>query len=361
MTATATALNPTRMPRVAVRFGEHYGRWTVLADGVGKRTRVPCVCDCGATREVTVDGLRRGQSRSCGCLSAERTAERSRVDLTGQRFGRLVAVRRTEQRTGAGTCIWLCRCDCGRFVTVSVGSLSRSNRPGTRSCGCLTPDLIRERCQLDVTGWRFGRLVALERVGRSPEGRAVWRCGCDCGRTTDVRLNHLRSGDTRSCGCLAAELSGERNRTHGLSGHSLFRTWMTMHARCRDRNATSWKDYGGRGIAVCERWSGPDGFPNFLADMGERPEGKTLDRIDNDGNYEPGNCRWATPTEQSANRRNSRRRTVVVTTLHLNPIGPRPAMPRPPRARRREPAAPRHTRRPRERGRRLPAIKGEAS
>lgn len=95
-------------------------------------------------------------------------------------------------------------------------------------------------------------------------------------------------------------------RTHGLYYHELYPIWRSMHQRCNDPNLKAHPDYGGRGIKVCDRWSGPDGFPNFLADMGERPKGLTLERINNNGNYEPDNCRWATPTEQQRNRRNTR-------------------------------------------------------
>ncbi len=149
-------------------------------------------------------------------------------------------------------------------------------------------------------GERYGRLVVLYEEGRRNRER-TFRCVCDCGTQVVVRGASLRNRRTRSCGCLRTELSAGRVRTHGLSSHPLYRAFKTMHQRCSNPDFPKWKDYGKRGIVVCERWTGPDGFPNFLADMGERPLGRTLDRIDNDGPYAPDNCRWATPLQQSAN------------------------------------------------------------
>jgi hypothetical protein len=160
---------------------------------------------------------------------------------------------------------------------------------------------------MDLAGQTFGRLTVIERVAHIP--RPHWLCRCECGTERIVRADNLRRGLTRSCGCFHREQWIASVSTHGhlRNGevHPLYWTWASMHQRCRNPNharGTRWMHYGGRGITVCERWGGRDGFAHFIADMGERPDRHTLDRVDPDGNYEPGNCRWATYREQNLNR-----------------------------------------------------------
>lgn len=148
------------------------------------------------------------------------------------------------------------------------------------------------------TGDRFGQLVVIAEVDRDNGRRFL--CRCDCGAEKIVQANNLRSGNSTSCG--GHRRPGGR-KTHGLSGSPTWISWSAMKSRCYWEPSAGYAYYGGRGICVCDRWLGRDGFENFLADMGERPEGMTLDRIDSDGDYEPSNCRFATPLEQIRNRR----------------------------------------------------------
>lgn len=158
---------------------------------------------------------------------------------------------------------------------------------------------------VDVLGQTFGRLTVIERAGVNRRRQITWRCQCACGTVVVAPSLPLRDGRTRSCGCLQRELQSARARTHGASKTPEYRAWKGMLTRCTNPRRAQWKDYGGRGIRVCERWA--ESFEAFLSDVGPKPHPKAeLDRRDNDGNYEPGNVRWTSKDEQSVNKRTTR-------------------------------------------------------
>lgn len=160
----------------------------------------------------------------------------------------------------------------------------------------------------DKTGRRFGRLVATSRAPNAKSGVA-WHCRCDCGALRVVLGTNLQEGRTKSCGCLNVETVKLAKHGHDRKGQRspTYRTWVSMISRCHDQNVKSFAGYGAKGITVCQRWRSC--FEHFLADMGERPAGCTIDRIDNDRGYFPGNCRWLDAFGQARNKRN----TVMVT------------------------------------------------
>lgn len=163
---------------------------------------------------------------------------------------------------------------------------------------------------IDVTGERYDRLVAVRRVAN--KGRQTrWLFMCDCGAEAEASLGAVRSGEIRSCGCLIGDANRMRLFKHGHSQGSrpspTYISWAGAKARCFNVKNKRFADYGGRGITMCDRWR--DSFEAFLADMGERPKGTSIDRIDNDGHYEPGNCRWARKGQQNGNVRGRTRIT----------------------------------------------------
>ena len=165
----------------------------------------------------------------------------------------------------------------------------------------------------DFTGRTFGRLTVIKNMPKSGFQPRVL-CRCSCGTEKVFRLHNLRHGETKSCGCLQTELL-RAPRKHGLTGSPVYHTWGNLLNRCGNPNNNAYAYYGGRGITVCDRWRD---FSNFYADMGPKPSpAHSLGRIDNDGDYEPSNCRWATQSEQTRNRSDNHWLTVNGETLCL--------------------------------------------
>lgn len=163
----------------------------------------------------------------------------------------------------------------------------------------------------DISGLRFGGVVVQRYAGKSASRKSMWHVVCDCGFEFITTGNNLTTGTTQGCGCgnrrAASERAAKRNFKHGHAKGVTspeYKSWAAMLSRCKYSCVKGYENYGGRGIKVCDRWAD---FKNFLADMGPRPKGHSLDRIDVNGNYEPGNCRWATARDQGLNKRNSRK------------------------------------------------------
>ena len=155
----------------------------------------------------------------------------------------------------------------------------------------------------DLTGQRFGMVVVIEEAGRTKSGSVIWNCRCDCGNTIMETCSNLKSGRVTSCGCKKIERIGKLNRTHGMRNTRLYRIWLNMKNRCNNRNAERYADYGGRGIKVCQDWDQSFiAFYQWAIQSGYQDK-LTIDRVDNNGNYEPNNCRWITLSEQNKNKR----------------------------------------------------------
>ncbi len=244
------------------------------------------------------------------CLDTSPAARRRfvmprKIDLTGVRFG-ILTVLREDGRRGSFVA-WQCQCDCGNVVTVGGNNLRQHH---TTSCGCRKRAVLG--VTIDIAGQRFGRLVAIRENGRGSSRETLWLCRCDCGAEITTSGTALRTGHTSSCGCAKREQASALMTTHGRHGTRAYRSWQAMHQRCSNPKTEGYEYWGGRGIRVCERWQT---FENFYADMGDPPAGYSLDRIAVDGNYEPGNCRWASATTQARNTRRSKESAQAVELI----------------------------------------------
>lgn len=247
-----------------------------------------------------------------------------RLDLLGQTFGRLTVVSVSEVKR-QGIRQWVCRCTCGREVLACSGALSIGH---ISSCGCHKQELFLvnkkdssgEKHCTNLLGKTFGRLLVVAEAGTHRSRRAIWLCRCECGNEKEICSAELLRGATKSCGCLqrdiATQMVIERCTTHGEAGRVVvtpeYRAWRGAKQRCTNPNIKSWADYGGRGISMAPEWL--NSYETFLAYIGRKPEGRdargrslySLDRFpNNDGNYEPGNVRWATRKQQANNKRNN--------------------------------------------------------
>jgi hypothetical protein len=290
-------------PMLKVNKGDKYNELTILRElqsCVGEQRRFECRCSCGAIIESTLTDLRRGRRKSCG-------HEFKAPCVRGDKFGSLTVIGVVDQgpkaRANAKNLIE-CRCVCGNKGIYEFTRLKKGER---KSCGCL------ERGKdLDIQkGAKFGRLTILReadpvfyRENNRDKKVRRFECKCSCGNTVTTQLASLRRG-TQSCGCLQRETAS----THGMYGTPLHTVWSGMLNRCFNKNCDGYHNYGGRGIKVCADWQGANGFQNFYSYCQSLPKGKQwrkgydIDRIDNNGNYEPGNVHFVTRIDNLRNRR----------------------------------------------------------
>ena len=223
-------------------------------------------------------------------------------DLSGQRFGRLVVLERLDdivQENGRKRSLYRCKCDCGNEKNVRGENLTGGI---TQSCGCLNKERTSAASIKDLTGQRIGKLVVLKRANEIGDGKVRWLCKCDCGTTKSILADALNDGSTTSCGCRRRSAIGERTLKHGHRHERIYSIYCDIKRRCYNEKRTGYANYGARGIRMCDDWK--NDFMTFFnwAMANGYEEHLTIDRIDNDGNYEPGNCRWITKSENSTKR-----------------------------------------------------------
>ena len=215
-----------------------------------------------------------------------------RREVIGERFGKWIIVR--ENGRDKKSCqLYECKCDCGFLKNQTYANLKNGITTQCKSCCMKERNIVK-----DLIGEVFGALTVIEKIKIEHRNEWQWKCICLCGNNKIISSSHLK---------LASKTLNHRcsRAFHGMSNSSTYKIWNGMHNRCYKPNTISYKYYGARGITICERWMV---FENFLVDMGERPVGLSIDRIDNNGNYEPSNCRWATSKDQSLNTRRNKKK-----------------------------------------------------
>ena len=292
-----------------------FGELTVREIAYRKNAKIywKCICSCGKEHIVRAQLLVSGKCTTCGdrrVHKKKKIAEpklpghRNIIDITGNVYGKLTVLMfdHTNPRYGS---YWTCQCDCGNINIVRSNDLRTGN---TKSCGCDKSNSRFYRQAIDITGKRFGKLIAIERNGKNNRNHYIWKCKCECGKYIDATTPQLLEGLKTSCDdCRMISKYGVKIIPN-VTKNPIYRRYMAMIARCYNPKHRSYKHYGAKGIYVCKEWYTPDnfyiGFMNFYhwcISNGYRRE-LSIDRINNDGPYAPWNCRFATVKMQNNNK-----------------------------------------------------------
>lgn len=285
-------------------MGKRFGKLTVISQSVphNGRTYWLCRCDCGNEKIVCARDLTSGHTTTCGCWRNVNKSPKF-VDKIGNRYGKLTVLEYAYTKNGKS--YWVCQCDCGKKKIINGSHLGT-----VVSCGCAKKEAGKKR-RIDLTGTRVGRLSVMQPAYTKNDRRTVWKCLCDCGNVVYVDTSALVGKHTRSCGCLQRETAAEFIRRpeiveachkkvtkYKYGTHPAVSSWGAMMNRCYNPKNIMYMYYGAKGRTVCEEWHDRDKFVEWALANGWQ-KGLTIDRIDNNGNYEPGNCQWLSMSENS--------------------------------------------------------------
>lgn len=283
----------------ALICGEKISDWTLVRPE-GERQWL-CKCKCGIEKMVNKYTLKNGLSKRCrSCASLEMKRSKFAEDLSCKKFYDWTVLSRADGDFDEP--FWNCRCKCGNQHRVSGAALRKGKSQRCKSCASREkPRPSGLKSSPNLKGKKFGKWLVLEKAP-SVGGRSRWFCECECGEKAVVIAQTLLNGHSSKC---RKCYKPDGNITHGCCTDGKipeYHIWNSMKNRCLNPNDKGFKNYGARGISVCDEWK--NSFESFYEYVGQRPfDGASIDRIDNDGNYEPGNVRWATPKEQMANTR----------------------------------------------------------
>lgn len=287
--------------------GQRFGKLLVL--GYESLKGYKCRCDCGNIYYTKAYYLTHGRISSCGCNKYEhnkhavhpKRGNTFHTEIINKKFGHLTVIKTAGHKGGHE--YLLCQCDCGKTTVVNYYKLTSGH---TKSCGSNI-----HKIKNNIAGRRFGKLVAIRPLSIKGSDGAIWECKCDCGSTVNISAHSLLVGWIKSCGCIKEEIS--RNK---VSGTRLYAVWLSMRDRCNNPKNASYKNYGGRGIVICEEWDDFDSFRAWALDSGYK-EGLTIERTDVNKGYNPDNCTWATRKIQASNKRNTLLHTYKGETMTL--------------------------------------------